>query len=219
MRRLLVVSLVAVTLPAFAAPVVLEQVEALSGPTPGVRLTLSAPVTPVAHPLRAPERITLDLPGTVLGSKVRQPLVGTEPVARIRMGQLDGGVARVVLDLTAHARFTVETEGRVVTLVLTTAASTAPVAEPAPADVPAAAPPPAAAPAPSAPPATEPAPSAPAVEPTAAASTVSSTPAEGERASGTRGLFLDYTGLFTDPDAPVFPEPERQPHLHVGQQP
>jgi hypothetical protein len=215
--------LVAVTLPALAAPVVLEQVESVSGPTPGVRLTLSAPVTPLAHPLHEPERITLDLPGTTLGPKVRQPLTGSGPLARIRMGQLDGGTARVVLDLSEHAPYTLETRGRVVTLLLTSAQPAAepaaPATAPAPAAAaPAAAPPPADAPPTAAPavPPTERVPVA-AVEPAVTLSTALSTSSQGTAASSTRGLFLDYTGLFTDPDAPAFPAPERQPHLHVGQ--
>jgi hypothetical protein len=202
MRRLLIVSLVAVTLPAFAAPVVLERMEVVSDPAPGVRLTLSAPVAPLAHPLREPERITLDLPGTKVGPKVRQPLDGSGPLARIRLGQLEGGTARVVLDLTEHAPFTVETNGRVVTLVLSAHPATPAVTEPAPEP----------APAPAAP-AAQP----PIVDPSAVTNTSASSD-DGERSSTTRGLFLDYTGLFAGPDAPAFPEPERQPHLHVGQQ-
>ena len=204
MRRLLVLSLVAVTLPAFAAPVVLEGMEVMPGPTPGVRLTLSAPVAPLAHTLRLPERITLDLPGTVLGPKVRQPLAGSGPLARVRTGQLGGGTARVVLDLSEHAPFTVETDGRVVTLVL----NAAPPATPTPAPTAA----PAEAPAP------EQAPSGPrAVEPAVSASATAVTPEVENLTPPARGLFLDYTGLLSDPDAPVLPEPDRQPHLHVGQ--
>ena len=199
MCRLLVLSLVAVTLPAFAAPAVLERMEVMPGPTPGIRLTLSAPVTPLAHPLRKPERITLDLPGTVLGPKVRQPLVGAAPLARVRTGQLEGGTARVVLDLSEYAAFTVETNGRVVTLVL----NAAPAATPAPtaAAVEALAPEHAAS----------------AVEPAITASATAVTPELEDPTPPKRGLFLDYTGLLMDPDAPVLPEPDRQPHLHVGQ--
>ena len=211
MRRLVVLSMVAVALPALAAPIVLEQVEPVSGPMPGVRLTLSAAVTPVAHPLREPDRITLDLPGTVLGPKVRQPVAGSAPVARVRMGQLDGGTARVVLDLTERAPFTMQTQDRVVTLVLNTAAAPPPAAAIAPAADAGTASGPAA---PAATPAPGGAPSAPAVGPTASASTASFASRDGEQSSGGRGLFLDYTGLFAEPVA--FPEPERQPHLHVG---
>jgi hypothetical protein len=205
MRRLLVLlSFVAVALPAFAAPVVLEKMEAVSDPAPGVRLTLSAPVTPVAHPLRQPERITLDLPGTVLGPNVRQPLTGSGPLARVRTGQLEGGRARVVLDLTEHTPFTVETNGPVVTLLL----KAAPAAAPSPAPAGAAAEAPAPAPAATAPRA---------VEPAVAASATQVTPELEDPTPPKRGLFLDYTGLLGDPDAAVLPEPDRQPHLHVGQ--
>jgi hypothetical protein len=207
MRRLLILSLAAVALPAFAAPVVLERVETVPGPTPGVRLTLSAPVTPLAHSLRAPERITLDLPGTVLGPAVRQPTAGAGSLTRVRTGQLDGGIARVVLDLTERAPFTVSAEGRVVTIMLSAASP------PPPPEAPAAAP--ASAPAPK--------PAAnltPTEAPALAASTTSLAP-DGDGAdvhpSGTHGLFLDYTDLLFDPDAPVLRQPERQPHLHVGQ--
>lgn len=204
MRRLLVLlSLAAVTRAAFAAPIVLEQMETVPGPTPGVRLTLSAPVTPLAHPLREPERITLDLPGTVLGPKVRQPLTGAAPLARVRTGQLEGGTARVVLDLSEHATFTVETHGRVVTLVLNPAPATAPAAAPTAA---------------AAPPTVEPVPTPAANvprEPAVPASATEVTPELADPAPPKRGLFLDYTGLLSDPDA--LPEPERQPHLHVGQ--
>lgn len=209
MRRLLVLSLVVVALPAFAAPVVLERVETLAGPTPCVRLTLSAPVTPLAHPLREPERITLDLPGTVLGPKARQPIAGSGSLTLVRTGQLDGGVARVVLDLTERMPFTVEAEGRVVTIVLN-AASPAPPPASAPAAAPAAAP--ASAPTPG-PTANVP----PAAEPALAASTTSLAPATGDRASGKGGLFLDYTDLLLDPGAAVLRAPERQRRLHVGQ--
>jgi N-acetylmuramoyl-L-alanine amidase len=120
MRLLAGVVLLLSTQPAFAAVALLERIEVSGGVTAVVRLHLSAPVTPVVRALPAdkdaPDRVYLDLPGTVVASGLQSAVAGIDPVVRVRTGQFGATVARVVLDLTHAVPFAVQSAGSTVTI-------------------------------------------------------------------------------------------------------
>jgi N-acetylmuramoyl-L-alanine amidase len=120
MRMLAGLVLLLSTQPAFAALALLERIEVSGGVTAMVRLHLSAPVTPVVRALPAdkdvPDRLYLDLPGTVVAAGLQTALPGVDPVVRVRTGQFGATVARVVLDLTHAVPFAVQSAGTTVTI-------------------------------------------------------------------------------------------------------
>jgi N-acetylmuramoyl-L-alanine amidase len=120
MRILAGLVLLLSTQPALAAVAVLERIEVSGGVTAMVRLHLSAPVTPVVRALPAgkdvPDRVYLDLPGTVIASGLQAAVPGVDPILRIRTGQFGATVARVVLDLTRAVPFAVQSAGPTVTI-------------------------------------------------------------------------------------------------------
>jgi len=107
----------------WANPVTVERVEVEGGAAPTVRLLFSAePVQPFAHTLPprqgTPARIYIDFAASRLGADVRAAQCGSGPLVRVRTGQLDASTARIVLDLTDPVPFEMQTQGRVVTIVL-----------------------------------------------------------------------------------------------------
>ena len=120
MRLLVGLVLLLSTRPALAAVALLERIEVSGGPTAMVRLHLSAPVTPVVRALAAdkdvPDRVYLDLPGTVVAAGLQTAVAGVDPVLRVRTGQFGATVARVVLDLTHAVPFAVQSAGTTVTI-------------------------------------------------------------------------------------------------------
>jgi N-acetylmuramoyl-L-alanine amidase len=133
--------------PVPAAPRVVERVEVLPEPELAVRLHLSAATSvrfgTVAHGEDVPDRIYVDVPGARLGRDA-VAAAGAGPLLRVRTGQFEPHVARIVLDLAQPLPFAVREDGRTVTVTLGVPAEPRPLA----AVVPLPAPPPAAAPAP-----------------------------------------------------------------------
>src|SRR5438128_1301905 len=153
MRRLTAALALGLILPRGARPAVLERVEVVEDGGPVVRLHVSEPVKPVAHPLAAganlPDRIYLDLPVTGTGPAAPAVTRGVGPLLRVRTARFDAGTVRVVLDLAAALPFTLETDAHTVIVRLgqgrTEAAPAPPPAsqpEAAPAAEPAGPPPP-----------------------------------------------------------------------------
>lgn len=117
-------------------PLRIERIEVLGQPHPAVRVALSAPAAPVAHALPAgggaPERVYLDVPGAVLGPRVRAVIPGVGPLRRVRSARRADGTARVVIETTRRLPFTLATAGDGVTVVFA-APEVAPVEPVAPA--------------------------------------------------------------------------------------
>src|SRR5439155_19649277 len=105
MRRLTAALALGLILPRGARPAVLERVEVVEDGGPVVRLHVSEPVKPVAHPLAAganlPDRIYLDLPVTGTGPAAPAVTRGAGPLLRARTARFDAGTVRVVPDLAA----------------------------------------------------------------------------------------------------------------------
>ncbi len=102
-------------------PLRIERIEVLGQPHPAVRIALSAPAAPVAHALAAgggaPERVYLDVPGAVLGPRVRAVVPGVGPLRRVRTARQADGTARVVIETARRLPFTLATAGDGVTVV------------------------------------------------------------------------------------------------------
>ena len=85
-----------------------------------VEITLSAPVKPSVQTAAHPERILLDLPGTICNDNTRNVAVHANGVRRVRTGQhsIDPLITRVVLDLDRAHPYTLKTEGNRIVLIL-----------------------------------------------------------------------------------------------------
>src|SRR5439155_1540561 len=144
MRRLTAALALGLILPRGARPAVLERVEVVEDGGPVVRLHVSEPVKPVAHPLAAgaklPDRIYLDLPVTATGPAAPAVTRGVGPLLRVRTARFDASTVRVVLDLAAALPFTLETDAHTVIVRLGPGRTEAAPAPP-PASQPEAAPP------------------------------------------------------------------------------
>src|SRR5438093_11609319 len=118
MRRLTAALALGLILPRGARPAGLERVEVVEDGGPVVRLHVSEPVNPVAHPLAAganlPDRIYLDRPVTGTGPAAPAVTRGVGALLRVRTARFDAGTVRVVLDLAAALPFALETDARTV---------------------------------------------------------------------------------------------------------
>jgi len=116
------VCLLALAMPAAAAPLVLEGIDVLAEHGPTVRLRLSQPAVAQTRTLAAeggaPDRIYLDLPGTMLAPGTPALVTGAGALLRVRTGQFDRTTARVVLDLAHAVPFTVTSTAESVTVTL-----------------------------------------------------------------------------------------------------
>jgi hypothetical protein len=82
-----------------------------------VEITLSLPVTPSIATASNPDRILLDLPGTICSNKTRNVAVNINGVLRVRTGQhsTDPIITRVVVDLSQeHTYFLKQESNRLV---------------------------------------------------------------------------------------------------------
>jgi hypothetical protein len=125
---------------AAAEGVVLERITVRSGDRVDVTLGLDTQLTVIGKRLPAttgtPERIYLDLPGTMLGAGVPAVTAGAAPLLRVRAVQRDPSTVRVVLDLEHALAFTVDSASTTVVIALDAtpaqgSAAPAPVAAPA----------------------------------------------------------------------------------------
>jgi len=106
-----------------AAPVTVQAVKASrAGTDLRIEITLSAPVKPSVETASHPDRILLDLPGTVCNNSTKSVSVHLNGVRQVRTGQhsTDPFVTRVVLDLDDVNPYVVTSEGN--HIVLTVAA-------------------------------------------------------------------------------------------------
>jgi hypothetical protein len=122
MRAPVVVLVLGMARLALAANATLESAEVSAAPDLAVELDLSAPVAAHGQSLRAdgtlPDRVFVDLPATVVGTKIPSVLTGTGPLLRVRIAQRDPSTVRVVLDLARPTPFAVRTVSRTVVISL-----------------------------------------------------------------------------------------------------
>ena len=85
-----------------------------------VEITLSAPVKPSVQTAVRPERILLDLPGTICNDNTKNVAVNANGVRRVRTGQhsTDPLITRVVLDLDRAHPYTLQAEGNRIVLIV-----------------------------------------------------------------------------------------------------
>jgi N-acetylmuramoyl-L-alanine amidase len=122
MRALAVALFLAMVRVTLAANATLESAEVSAAPDLAVELDLSAPVAAHGQALRAegalPDRIFVDLPATVVGTRVPKVLTGTGPLLRVRIAQRDPSTVRIVLDLARPTPYAVRTVSRTVVISL-----------------------------------------------------------------------------------------------------
>jgi N-acetylmuramoyl-L-alanine amidase len=173
MRWLVAVGIVTIARAALATPL-LDRIEVL-GDGAAVKLHLTGPVKAKPGSLAArdgaPDRVYVDLPGTLLAPASPRVVTGSGSLLRVRSGQFDMETVRVVLDLARATPYSLVETADGITVELRAAPPVAaeppPVvaaAPPAPQTAPT--PPPAAAPPPATPP-EEPPPSLPSRRPVA----------------------------------------------------
>ena len=119
MRLLGVVVLLGLGVRAWAAPATLDRIE-VGADRGAVTLHLSSPAEARAAALgpagEAPDRIYLDLPGVTLGHGAPTVVPGAGNVIRVRAGQFDTEITRVVLDLGHAEPFAVRVQGSTITI-------------------------------------------------------------------------------------------------------
>ncbi len=104
-----------------ADPATVQNLEVRRAPD-GVRveITLSEPVLPVVTTANGPDRLVVELPGTVSDAKQRRIPVNAQGVKGVRMGlnSATPPVTRVVVDLDSMQQYSMETAGRKITLFI-----------------------------------------------------------------------------------------------------
>ena len=104
-----------------ANPVSVQNLDVRRAPD-GVRveITLSEPVLPVVTTANGPDRLVVELPGTISDAKQRRIPVNAQGVKSVRMGLNSAAppVTRVVVDLDAMQQYSMETTGRKITLFI-----------------------------------------------------------------------------------------------------
>jgi N-acetylmuramoyl-L-alanine amidase len=122
MRALAIAAFLAMASVTLAANATLESAEVSAAPDLAVELDLSAPVAAHGQALRAegtlPDRVFVDLPATVVGTKTPKVLTGTGPLLRVRIAQRDPSTVRVVLDLARPTPYAVRIVSRTVVISL-----------------------------------------------------------------------------------------------------
>jgi hypothetical protein len=85
-----------------------------------VEITLSEPVLPVVTTANGPDRLVVELPGTISEAKQRRIPVNAQGVKSVRMGLNSAAppVTRVVVDLDSMQQYSMETAGRKITLFI-----------------------------------------------------------------------------------------------------
>jgi len=130
MRALVVALVLTMARLTLAANATLESAEVSAAPDLAVELAFSAPVAAHGQALRAdgkmPDRVYVDLPATVVGTKIPNVLTGTGPLLRVRIAQRDASTVRVVLDLARPTPYAVRTVSRTVVISLGSPAPSAP---------------------------------------------------------------------------------------------
>jgi AMIN domain-containing protein len=104
-----------------ANPVSVQNLDVRRAPD-GVRveITLSEPVLPVVTTTNGPDRLVVELPGTISDAKQRRIPVNAQGVKSVRMGLNSAAppVTRVVVDLDSMQQYSMETSGRKITLFI-----------------------------------------------------------------------------------------------------